>query len=119
MPRWQSENGDRVRVVVGSYEDVSSALVPAEPFNLLDVTLQREISFGVQNGHYGLVYVLEGGILVRAEGREQKAAERARAGAPGRRRMRDDRSRRARSLAHLVRRSNPRTSLGGWALHHE
>ena len=73
VPRWQSENGDRVRVVVGSYEDVSSALVPAEPFNLLDVTLQREISFGVQNGHYGLVYVLEGGVLVRAEGREQKA----------------------------------------------
>ena len=71
-PTWQSENGDRVRVVVGSYEGVSSPFVPAEPFNLLDVTLRREISFGVQNGHYGFVYVLEGDVLVRAEGREQR-----------------------------------------------
>jgi redox-sensitive bicupin YhaK (pirin superfamily) len=72
VPGWPSKNGDRVRVVVGSYEDVSSPLVPVEPFNLLDVTLQREISFGVQNGHYGLVYVLEGSVLVRADGCEQR-----------------------------------------------
>jgi redox-sensitive bicupin YhaK (pirin superfamily) len=72
VPEWQSEAGDRVRVVVGSYEGASSPLVPAEPFNLLDVTLRRAISFGLRNAHYGLVYVLEGGVLVRADGREQK-----------------------------------------------
>ena len=72
VPEWQSEAGDRVRVVVGSYEDVLSPLVPAEPFNLLDVTLRREISFGLRNAHYGLVYVLQGGVLVRADGREQR-----------------------------------------------
>jgi redox-sensitive bicupin YhaK (pirin superfamily) len=39
---------------------------------LLDVTLRRGISFGLPNAHYGFVYVLEGGVLVRADGYEQR-----------------------------------------------
>jgi redox-sensitive bicupin YhaK (pirin superfamily) len=50
VPEWRSPAGDRVRVLVGSFEGVSSPLVPAEPFNLLDVELRREISFSLQNG---------------------------------------------------------------------
>ena len=72
VPEWRSDAGDRVRVVVGSYEGLASPLVPAEPFNLLDVALRREISFSLQTGHYALVYVREGGVVVRAEGREQR-----------------------------------------------
>jgi hypothetical protein len=72
VPEWRSDAGDRVRVVVGSYEGLASPLVPAEPFNLLDVALRHEISFNVQTGHYALVYVREGRVVVRAEGREQR-----------------------------------------------
>ena len=74
VPEWQSRAGDRVRVVVGSFEDVSSPLVPVEPFTLLDVELWREISFSLPNAHNALVYVLTGDVLVSAEGREQKVA---------------------------------------------
>jgi hypothetical protein len=72
VPEWRNDAGDRIRVVVGSYEGLASPLVPAEPFNLLDVALRREISFSLQTGHYAVVYVREGGVLVRVEGREQR-----------------------------------------------
>ena len=42
VPEWRSGAGDRIRIVVGSYEGLASPLVPAEPFNLLDVALRRE-----------------------------------------------------------------------------
>jgi hypothetical protein len=72
VPEWRSEGGDRVRVVVGSFEGVSSPLVPAEPFTLLDVKLWSEIAFDLPNAHNALAYVLEGELLVRAEGHEQR-----------------------------------------------
>ena len=72
VPEWQDDTGDRVRVVVGSYKGVKSPLVPAEPFNLLDVKLQREIEFDLANGHNLIVYVLDGGVLVGAGGRAQE-----------------------------------------------
>jgi len=74
VPEWRSNAGDRVRIVVGSFEGVSSPLVPVEPFNLLDVELRREISFSLQNAHNALVYALTGGVLVHADGREQEVA---------------------------------------------
>jgi redox-sensitive bicupin YhaK (pirin superfamily) len=51
VPEWRSAAGGRVRVVVGSYEGVASPLVPAEPFNLLDVELHGEISARLEDGH--------------------------------------------------------------------
>jgi len=72
VPEWKDDTGDRVRVVVGSFKDVKSPLVPAEPFDLLDMNLRREIDFGLANGHNALVYVLEGEVLVRADAREQR-----------------------------------------------
>ena len=45
-----------------------------EPFNLLDVNLQREISFNLQGDHNTLVYVTGGNILVHVDDREQTVA---------------------------------------------
>jgi len=74
VPQWWSEAGDRVRVVVGSFEDVSSPLVPAEPFTLLDVRLLREISFVLPAAHNAVVYVLTGYVVVSANGHTEKLA---------------------------------------------
>lgn len=72
VPEWRSAAGDSVRVVVGSFGALSSPLMPAEPFTLLDVQLSCAISFNLPEDHYTLVYVLGGGILIRAGGRRQK-----------------------------------------------
>lgn len=72
MPEWRSDAGDRVRVVVGSFEGVSSPLAPAEPFTLLDVWLRREIPFVLQPAHNAIVYVLTGDVVVRADGHQGK-----------------------------------------------
>jgi hypothetical protein len=66
VPEWHSDAGDRVRVVVGSFEGVSSPLVPVEPFSLLDVELRNEISLSLPPAHNALVYVLNGSVVVRA-----------------------------------------------------
>ena len=71
VPEWRSDAGDRVRVVVGSFEAISSPLVPVEPFNLFDVELRHQISFDVEESHNTLVYVVDGAVRVRADGRAQ------------------------------------------------
>lgn len=71
VPEWRSDGGDRVRVVVGSYQGISSPLVPAEPFDILDVQLQHQISFDLRDAHNAIVYVLAGDIAVRPDFREQ------------------------------------------------
>jgi redox-sensitive bicupin YhaK (pirin superfamily) len=82
VPEWRNDAGDRVRIVVGSFENVASplvpSLVPSEPFNLLDVELQFEIYLNLQNAHNAVVYVPTGDVLVRADSREpQVTAENA------------------------------------------
>lgn len=72
VPEWRSDRRDRVRVVVGSFERVSSPLLPTEPFDFLDIELRREIAFDLQASHNALVYVIEGVLAVRAGEREQK-----------------------------------------------
>ena len=74
VPEWRSSAGDRVRVAVGSLEGVSAPLVPAEPFNLLDIEQQSEISFPLKDAQNALVYVLKEEVTVRADTREQKIA---------------------------------------------
>jgi len=71
VPEWRSEEGDRVRVLVGSFQGVSSALVPLEPFHLLDVELQGEISFDLPNAYNAVVYVVDGSLRVLADDRLQ------------------------------------------------
>ena len=72
VPEWRSRTGDRVRVAVGSFENLSSPLVPAEPFDLLDVDLRQEISFGLRDGRNALAYVVSGEVLVSAGVEQQK-----------------------------------------------
>jgi len=67
MPERRTAAGDRVRVVAGLFEDVSSPLVPIEPFNLLDIELRRKIPFSLPKAHNAIVYVLTGDVLVRAD----------------------------------------------------
>ena len=74
VPEWRSDEGDRVRVVVGSFEGVSSPLDPAEPFTLLDAWLRGEIPVDLPDAHTMIVYVLTGSVAVRADGRQEKAA---------------------------------------------
>lgn len=69
---WWHSAGDGVRVVVGSFEGITSPLVPAEPFTFLDVVLRREIAFNIPPGHNALVYVLEGTVAIGAAGWQQK-----------------------------------------------
>lgn len=72
VPERHSEEGDRVRVVVGSFEATASPLVPAEPFTFLDMELRSRISWDLQNAHNALIYVLTGAVLVRTTGRAQE-----------------------------------------------
>ena len=48
---WQGKAGDAVRVAAGSFENISSPLVPAEPFTSLDVALRSQLSFRVGQSH--------------------------------------------------------------------
>lgn len=68
VPEWRNDSGDRVRVVVGSFNGVSSPLVPVEPFNLLDIDLRRDVTVAVPTGHNAIVYVRTASVFVRAEG---------------------------------------------------
>jgi hypothetical protein len=72
IPVWNSGLGDRVRVVVGSYGDAVSPLVPSEPIDLLDVDLKSECSFSLHKDHLALVLVLTGEIVVQAGKAGQK-----------------------------------------------
>ena len=72
VPEWRSDSGDRVRVVVGAFDGLSSPLIPAEPFDLLDVELHRSASFDLRPGRNLLVYVLDGSIAALADRREEK-----------------------------------------------
>ena len=71
VPEWRGEQGDRVRVAVGSFEHLSSPLVPAEPFDLLDVELRSEIAFTLRPGRNALIYLVEGETLITADGMQQ------------------------------------------------
>ena len=71
VPEWRSGAGDRVRVLVGSFEGETSPLAPAQPFRFLDVRLRSAINVDVQEGHNALVYVLSGAVAVSAGGEQQ------------------------------------------------
>jgi redox-sensitive bicupin YhaK (pirin superfamily) len=72
VPEWRSGAGDRVRVLVGSFEGESSPLAPTQPFRFLEVRLRNEISFGLTESHNALAYVMSGTVAVSAEGDEQR-----------------------------------------------
>ena len=67
VPVWTDEHGTRVRVVVGSFRDRLSPLVPPEPFTLLDVNLASDLPLESVDGYSYVVYVIEGSARVRAD----------------------------------------------------
>jgi hypothetical protein len=71
VPEWRSSNGDRIRIVVGNYADQWSPLVTAEPFNLLDVALRKELEVAVRADWHTVIYVLDGSVVVLAQGHNQ------------------------------------------------
>lgn len=70
VPEWRDKDGDRVRVVVGSFAGVSSPLVPPEPFTLLDAFIARGISMEVPAEHNTVLYVMAGDVLLGADGQQ-------------------------------------------------
>jgi hypothetical protein len=72
VAEWRSDDGDRARVVVGGYGGVSSPLVPAEPFTMLDVELRHEFSYVTEDAQGTVVYVLRGSVLAGAAGQVQE-----------------------------------------------
>jgi len=74
VPVWRSDAGDRVRVVVGSFAELSSPLVPAEAFCFLDAELLHEITFEMEDGYNAIVYLLKGRATVGADGHDVTVA---------------------------------------------
>jgi len=70
VPEWESDAGERVKVVVGTFDGVSSSLAPIEAFSLLDIHLQREVTFSLENGNNAIVYVITGSVRAHADGGE-------------------------------------------------
>ena len=74
VPEWGND-GDRVRVVVGSFAGVSSPLVPSEPFTLLDAFITRDISVDVPAEHNAVLYFMAGDALVGADGQQAEVMQ--------------------------------------------
>lgn len=72
VPEWHSAAGDRVRVVVGSFQGINSPLIPSEPFTLLDIFLQEDISFMLPEAHNSLIYLLSGQARVHTDQGSQR-----------------------------------------------
>lgn len=69
VPVWSGPGGDKVHVVVGDYQGVTSPLQPAEPFRVLDIELAGEVAITLEAGAFGLLYARHGGVDVsHAEG---------------------------------------------------
>ncbi len=75
VPVWKDDAGDRVRVVVGAFGGVKSPVVPAEPFQLLDIKLEREIALPLEAGWNAVLYVLSGEVALATEGVTSQVGE--------------------------------------------
>jgi redox-sensitive bicupin YhaK (pirin superfamily) len=75
VPEWRSDDGDRVRVVVGSFGGFVSPLVTDQPFTLLDVALHRELAFDLPSDHVAIAYVAHGRLAIDSDGNERQLTE--------------------------------------------
>lgn len=71
IPEWTNTSGERVRVVVGTFEGLTSPLFPVEPFTLLDAQLKKEITFDLSKNHNALIYLRSGSLTVEADEHKQ------------------------------------------------
>ena len=72
VPEWRNNANDRVRVVVGRFDGVASPLIPDEPFTMLDVELRNQIPYTLDEKQNTVVYVLDGGLSVGADGHNKR-----------------------------------------------
>ena len=72
VPVWRSDNDDRVRVLVGRFDGVSSPLVPDEPFTMLDVELRHQMAYTPEGRRNTVVYVFGEALLVRVDGHTER-----------------------------------------------
>jgi redox-sensitive bicupin YhaK (pirin superfamily) len=56
VPVWSDAEGNTVRVVVGAFGGMASPLVPAEPFDLLDLRVARSVSVDLAADRIGVVH---------------------------------------------------------------
>lgn len=62
-PAWEDVHGNVVRVVVGSYQGMSSPLRPTEAFNILDMRLKTRIPVPLAENSYSLIYARDAALL--------------------------------------------------------
>jgi redox-sensitive bicupin YhaK (pirin superfamily) len=72
VPEWRSDEDDRVRVVVGTFDSVASPLQPDEPFTMLDIELRAHIEFTVTAAQNTVLYALDGIALVGSDGTSER-----------------------------------------------
>lgn len=68
VPVWSDDEGNSVRVVVGTHGDLVSSLEPAEPFTLLDIDLHSQLELEVRPPQRGLVYARSGPMRLTTPG---------------------------------------------------
>jgi redox-sensitive bicupin YhaK (pirin superfamily) len=66
VPRWSNDTGNVVRVLAGTYRNVASPLVPAEPFRLLDLAIRAELELDLVAANCTLLYARDA-VTVRCE----------------------------------------------------
>jgi len=68
VPVWTNNSGDRVRILVGSFDNVASPLRPEEPYRILDIHLASGIDIPLGKDDNTVVYVLGGEALLHIDG---------------------------------------------------
>jgi redox-sensitive bicupin YhaK (pirin superfamily) len=68
LPRASLASGATVKVVVGTFADMVSSLVPAEPLDFLDIDLSGPVTIPLAGDRHGMIYVAGGSARVEADG---------------------------------------------------
>ncbi|MFP1132942.1 pirin family protein [Asticcacaulis sp. W401b] len=67
VPVVTDETGNVTRVLAGHFDSASSPLVPAEPFDFLDVKLKSSWTYNIPSGRNVLLYILKGKLAVKSD----------------------------------------------------
>lgn len=67
VPEWLNETGDRIRVLVGGFNNIRSPIDPLEPYNILEAFLVGQVAYTLARGENCVIYVLDGQLDVVIE----------------------------------------------------
>lgn len=67
VPRWSDDSGNVVSVLVGTYRNVASPLLPAEPFRFLDLAIRTELELDLVPANCTLLYARDA-VIARSGG---------------------------------------------------